>query len=629
MKNKKFKNKYQKNKIIINKKKIQKKKIKINKLKKKNNNKKNKLFKKKYLFKKKKPIQKKKTKEITIKNINKISNISKQIGIKKQLLIQKIKNTNIKIDNFQIIKKNIAKKIIQYLGYKTKIQKYQYTKNQIIPKNKIKKKTYKRPPIITIMGHVNHGKTSLIDYIKSTKITKTEKGNITQYINAYYIDNELGKMTLLDTPGHSVFINMRSRGINITDIIILLISIDDGIMPQTIEIINHAKKYNVPIIVVFSKIDKKNYLNNLTIFKKKLSKYNIIPKKWGGKNEFVKISTKSGIGIKKLIKKINKQTEKINLKTNLNNPAEGIVIESSINTKKGATADIIIKDGTLKIGDTILCNKEYGQIKSIYTDLGKKIKYALPSMPVKILGLSGIFSSGNYFYTVKNKKIAKKIIKFKKKKNKTNNKNNQINNIENISFNKTNKINILLKVDVYGSIDTIKEIIKKNFSNEIKIISHSIGEINNNDLVLAKTSKSTIIAFNTKINNNTKKQIIKYKIKIYYFNIIYKLIKKIKNIINKKFNIKNQKKQQNIAIVKNIFPLSKSNVIIGCIVTEGNLNIKNKIQIKRNNKIIYEGKIKSIKRFKKNVNIVEKNTECGICIKKPIKINIGDIIESK
>ncbi len=634
MKNKILKNKYKKKKYIKkkfnNKKKYikknfnnKKKKIKFTK-KKYTHKKKNIFFKKKNIYIKKK----KKQKTILLKNNNEISEIAKQIGIKKNILIKKMKETNIKIKNFNKIKKNIAKKIIQYLGYKTKIEKENYLEKKIfIKNNNNNNNTYIRPPIITIMGHVNHGKTSLIDYIKSTKIIKKEKGNITQYINAYYINNKWGKMTLLDTPGHSIFTNMRSRGVDITDIIILLISIDDGLMPQTIEIINYVKKHKVPIIIGINKIDKKNYLNNIEILKKKLSKYNIICKKWGGKNTFTKISTKFGTGIKKLIKNIYKQSKKINLNTNINNPSTGIIIESSIDTKKGPIANIIIKDGKLKKGDIIVCDKEYGKIKSIYTDEGKKINYALPSMPVTILGLSGIFSLGNKFYTVKNKKIAKKIIKFKKKKyilnTQKNNKNKKIN------FTKKKKINLIIKTDVYGSMDTIIKTINEKFSKKINLISYSVGEINTNDIILSNTSKSTILSFNTKINNYAKKKINKYKIKIYSYNIIYKLIKKINNLIEKKINKKIKKKNKNISIVKNIFKSSKSNlIIIGCIVKKGTLNINNKIKIIRNKNIIYEGKIKSIQIFKKKVNIVKKNTECGICINKPIKINIGDIIKS-
>ncbi len=576
------------------------------KQKKHNNNKK-----KKYIFKKKKIFNKKfKNKNFFFK---KKKNIIRNIN-KKKIFKKKI---NKKI--------SLNKKINKKIFLNKKINKKKTLLNKKIFLNK--KKTYKnylRPPIVTILGHVNHGKTSLIDYIKSTEIVKKEKGNITQYINAYYINNKFGNFTILDTPGHSIFTNMRYRGINITDIILLIIAIDDGIMPQTLEIIDYIKKYNIPIIVGLSKIDKINYLNNIDIIKKKISKYNIIPKEWGGNNIFVNFSTKSSKGIEKIFQAIKKESKKLNLNTNINDYASGYIIESTVNKNKGIITNILIKNGTLKIGDIILSKNIFGKIKLICDDNKEKIKYGLPSMPVEILGLSKIALPGEKFTVIKNKKIIKKIINLENKKLSIK-KNKNINKIENI-FKKKEKINIIFKTDVYGSLDAITKIINKKFKKKINVISSQIGDINKNDLILAKTTKSIIIGFNIKINNLIKKNISKLNIKIYFFNIIYKLIKKIKKIIKNKFKLKN-KIIIGRAKVKNIFSKSKSHIIIGCIVIEGNINLINPIQIIRNKYIIYKGKIKSLKRFKDKVKIIKRNIECGIHIEKFTKINIGDIIE--
>ncbi len=563
-----------------------KKKYKFDIKKKTNNFRKKKNNKKKYIFKKK--INKKKK----IKKINKKKNTIKNINNKKT---KKKKNIN---------KKNIL----------------------LNKSNNKKIKIYKRPPIVSIMGHVNHGKTSLIDFIRSTKIVEKEEGNITQYINAYYINNKWGKTTLLDTPGHSVFTNMRYRGINIADLILLIISIDDGIMPQTIEIIKYSQKYNIPIIIGLSKIDKKHYLNNINTIKKKISKYNIYPKEWGGKNIFINFSVKKNKGIKNIFKAIKKESKKINLNTNLNELASGYIIESSLDKNKGIITNIIIKNGKLKIGDIIISEKNFGKIKLIYNDKNENIKYALPSMPIKILGLSSISLPGKKFIVLKNKKEIKKkikkinkklILKTKKKKNK---------NIFLQTLKNNKKINFILKTDVYGSLDTIKKSTKKIFSNKINFIYSNIGDINKNDLKLSLTSKSIILAFNVKTNNIIKKKINKYNIKIYFFNIIYKLIKKIKKIIKKKNKLFKTIKGK--AKVKNIFNISKSNIIIGCIVIKGEIKINEPIKIIRNNSVIYKGKIKSLKRFKKNVQKIKKGIECGIHIKNFNKIKIGDIIES-
>ncbi len=591
------------------------KKIAKNKYKKKNkfNTKKNNNFKQKYNNQKKKKNKKKiNIKKKKNKILNNIKNNKKKINIKKKKnkILNNIKNNKKKIHN----KKN------------KKIKSKNKNNISLIKKKNKKIKIYKRPPIISIMGHVNHGKTSLIDFIRSTNLTKTEKGNITQYINAYYINNKWGNITLLDTPGHSIFTNMRYRGINIADIILLIISIDDGIMPQTVEIIKYSQKYNIPIIIGLSKIDKKNYLDNINIIKKKINKYNIYPIEWGGKNIFVEFSIKINKGIKNIFKAIKEESNKINLITDINKPASGYIIESSINKNQGIITNIIIKNGKLKIGDIIISENNFGKIKLIYNDKNKNINYALPAMPVKILGLSKISLPGNKFISLENKKKIKK--KIKRINNKTTLKIKKTSN-KNIFLQKLNskkKINFLLKTDVYGSLDTIKKSTKKILNDKINFIYSNIGEINENDLKLALASKSIILAFNIKINNTIKKKIKEYNIKVYFFNIIYKLIEKIKKIIAKKYKF--SKTIAGKAKIKNIFNISKSDIIVGCIVIQGNINIKNSIKIIRNNLIIYKGKIKSLKRFKKNIKKVEKGTECGIYIKNFNKIKIGDIIES-
>ncbi len=557
------------------------------------------------------------------KKINKKFN-KKNKFIKKNKIFKKKKNNIIKKKKYLIIKKN-KKQNKKNKNKKNKIDK-KYI-NKLIKNIKCKNK-YIRPPIITIMGHVNHGKTSLIDYLKSTNIVKEEKGNITQYINSYYIKNKYQNFTIIDTPGHEIFENMRIKGLIISDIIILMISIDDGITPQTIKIIKYIKKYKKPTIITISKIDKINYKNNINIIKKNISKYGFIPKEWGGNDTFIEISTKLNLGINKLIKYISKISKKINLKTYLNKEISyGIILESFIDSKKGIISNIIAKNGILNKGDTIICKNSYGKIKCIYDENNNKIKKVLPSIPVKILGLNNIKNINKKFISIKNNKIAKKIININKKINKykiNNNNNNKNEKNENIFINKK-KINIIIKSDVYNSKETLINWIKNNFNNKIKIIYSGIGNINKNDISLAKTSKSIIIGYNIKIENTIKKKINK-KIKIYFFEIIYKLINKIKKIIEKKYK-KYNSKILGKAIITNIFK-NKFNIIAGCKITEGFINKINNINIIRKDKIIYNGKIKSIKQFKKNINIVKKNTECGIIIKNFTNIKIGDIINS-
>ncbi len=565
---------------------------------------------------------------------------------------RKIKSKNLK----KFLTKKKEKKIINKKNSifffkkknKQKINKKIYIKKKIkiIPKTpKIKKnKTFssinkeknnnliykpiikKRPPVVTIMGHVDHGKTSLLDYIKSTNLVNYEKGGITQYINAYYVNTKYGKITFLDTPGHSAFYNMRKRSINITDIAILIIAIDDGIMPQTIEIIKNCKKNNISIIIAINKIDKIDYIDNINIIKKKINKYNIIPEEWGGDNIFVEISTKTGLGINKLIKSIILQSEIMELKTDINKTPSGIILESSTNKYTGPNATILIKNGILKTGDNIICGYKHSKIRYIYNDKGKKIKNISPYIPVKIFGLSEIPPVGKTFNVIKDKKEIRNIIKYKKKKiqNNTSNKKNT-----NLIFKNLNKkiikINLVIKTDTYGSIETILNSIKtiNTEKKEFKIISYKIGEVNITDVITANTFNAILIIFNVKINNLAKRKINNLNIKILNFNIIYKLINKLKKITKIKLINDNYIGK---AIIINIFKSSKSNLIIGCLITLGHIKKNYLIEIIRNKNIIYKGNIISLRRFKENVDIVKKGTECGININSTSKIKKGDII---
>ncbi len=549
---------------------------------------------------------------------------NKFLNKKKIFKNKKIQKNKKIFKNKKILKKKIKKKI------NNKILKYKIDIIKEIRKYYKNNKKYLRPPIITIMGHVNHGKTSLIKCLNK-KINIKEKGNITQNINAYYISNKNIKFTLLDTPGHSVFTDMRVNSLKITDLIILIISIDDGIMNQTKEIIKYIKKNNIPVIIVLNKIDKINYKHNIKIIKKKIFEYKLNLTK---KNIFIKISTKYKKGIKKLKKYILILSKKINLNTNINkNISSGMIIESSIDKKKGPINYIILKKGIIKKSYIIIYNNNYSKIKCIYDNNNNKINKLLPSVPGKILGLPNINLTNKKIIIVKNIKLAKKIIEVKKNKiNKNNNNNNnniKYNIINLFKNNNKNKINIIIKCNNYGSLNIIIKWIKKEVKNKINIINYSIGNINKNDLILSKTTNSIILSYNSKVDNSIKKKINNFKKKIYFFNIIYKFFKKIKKIIKNKKKIKNKNKYLGKAIIKNVFKISKFNIIAGCKVIKGEININNSINILRNKKIIFIGKIKSIKQFKKNIKIAKNNMECGISIKNFYKIKIGDIILSR
>ncbi len=552
------------------------------------------------------------------KNINKKNNkIKKKLKYKKNINLIKKKQKNQNITNNKTFNNNYYKK-------------YKNLKKLILLKRPKGNLIKQRPPIITIMGHVNHGKTSLIDCIKSSKLVNDEVGNITQHINAYNIIHKLGKFTLLDTPGHETFFDMRKRGIKLADLIILIIAIDDGIMPQTIEIIKYNIKFKIPIIIAINKIDKINYLNNIKTIKQKLQFYNILPKKLGGNNIFVKISTKKNLGINKLINSIFNISFNLKLKTNINQMAEGIILDSSINKNIGFISKILIKKGTLKINDIILCDDSYGKIKNIWNDNNIKIYSASPSMAITISGINKQTKLGKKFIIINNLKEAKKLSNIKliinKEKKWNNITNNNLNNFKTLKP-QNNKLNILLKTNSISIIKTLKYFIKKNMNKKIHITYYNIGDINENDILYAKTTNSIIITFNININNNIKK-INQNNIKIYNFNIIYKLINKLNKLYSKKIINKSNPIILGKAIIQDIFKISKLDCIAGCKIIEGFINIKNKIQIIRNNNKIYQGTIKSLQKFKEKINIIHKNSECGIHIKNFNNIKINDQIIS-
>ncbi|WGH26175.1 MAG: GTP-binding protein [Candidatus Shikimatogenerans bostrichidophilus] len=471
------------------------------------------------------------------------------------------------------------------------------------------------------MGHVDHGKTSLLDYIRKSNLTKKEFGNITQHIGIYNVKIKNKKnITFIDTPGHESFISIRRISIKISNIVLIIISSDKGIKNQTIESINHAKNENIPIIFVFTKIDKKN--TNIDLIKKQLLNINISINKSKGEYLYQKVSIKNGYGIDNLIKKIFNISKKLNLKTNLNTlNCSGIIIDSFLDKKKGYIVKLLVKKGILKKGLYIMSGIYYGKIKNIFNDNNKNIDKVYPSYPCSIIGLNGSPFTGNKFETINNKKKIKKIIIKRKlliNKNKIVNNNNFF-----LYTKKKKKKNFIIKGDVDSSICVISDEINK-FKN-INIIKKSIGNITESDINLSNTFNSIIIGFNVKILVN-KKKINNIKNKIYIFNVIYDLINFFKK---KEYKLNKKKKKIIIGKSKVIKIFNKKNKkIFGCKVLNGKINKKYNIKILRNNKVIYKGEILSIKILNKNVLEVKKNNYFGIIIKNFDNLKINDIIES-
>ncbi|CAL1329373.1 Translation initiation factor IF-2 [isoform beta] [Candidatus Providencia siddallii] len=533
----------------------------------------------------------------------------------------------------QIIDQETAQLVVEEMGHNVILRKENELEESILKDRDIGVAIQKpRAPIVTIMGHVDHGKTSLLDYIRSTKIAHKEAGGITQHIGAYHVKTKKGIITFLDTPGHAAFTSMRSRGTKVTDIVVLVVAADDGVMPQTIEAIQHAKAANVPIIVAINKIDKVN--SNPDRIKNELSKYDIIPECWGGKTQFIEVSAKKGIGIDILLDSILIQAKILELKTIYTGMARGVVIESYLDKGRGPVATILVQEGTLNKGDIILCGFEYGRIRAMRDEFGKDVKSAEPSIPIEIFGLSNIPSAGDKASVVRDEKKAREVAlyrqgKFRDIKLDRQQKSKLKNIFSNTKENKISELNIILKTDVQGICEAIKNSLKKlsNDKVKIKIIFSGVGNITETDATLAIASNAIILGFNVKPETSAKRFIENENINFQYYSVIYNLIDDIKQSMLGMIKPEYKHKIIGIAKVKNIFKSTKSTTIAGCIVIEGIINRNNLIHILRNDIIIHEGEIESLRRFKDDVNEVYNGTECGIGIKNFNNICINDIIK--
>ncbi|XMD32173.1 MAG: translation initiation factor IF-2 [Candidatus Karelsulcia muelleri] len=493
-----------------------------------------------------------------------------------------------------------------------------------------------RSPVVTLMGHVDHGKTSLLDYIRKTNIIAGEFGGITQHVGAYNVKFKNGKsITFLDTPGHEAFTAMRARGTKITDIVIIVIATDENVMPQTKEAISHAQGAKVPIIFAFNKIDKVN--SDPMKIKRKLSEMNFLLKEWGGNYPSQEISAKSGEGVDQLLEKILLEAKKLNLRANPNKPAEGTVIEASLEKERGYTTTILIQGGTLKVGDYLVAGTFHGKVKLILNERGKSLKKEYPSKPVIILGLNGPPFPGEKFKVFLNEKEAKQFVENKiklKKEHKFRFQRKPQITLEQITLEqmtkKIKKLKLIIKADVDGSVEALSDSLENLSTDKIvvQIIYKNIGLISESDILLAVASNAIIIGFNVKITSKAKILANKKKIDIRLYSVIYNAINAI-NAIKKALDAQKiiPTKLVGTAKVINCFQHKKIGTIAGCLILTGQIKRNSKLRLIRKGQLIYSGELNSLKRFKEDVKEVNKGYECGIVIKNFNDIKIGDIIE--
>lgn len=489
-----------------------------------------------------------------------------------------------------------------------------------------------RPPIVTVMGHVDHGKTSLLDYIRSSKVTAGEAGGITQHIGAYQVDTPRGKITFLDTPGHSAFTAMRARGASCTDIVVLVVAADDGVMPQTVEAIQHAKAANVPVIVAVNKIDKPDADVKRVVTE--LSQYGIMPESWGGENIFVNVSAKEGTGIDLLLESIMLQAEVMELKAVTTGPAQGVVLEARIDRGRGPVASVLVQSGSLAYGDMLLAGLEYGRIKAMNNDQGIAITSCGPSVPVEVLGLTGAPHAGDKFQVVEDERKAREVALFRQGKHREIKLSRQQATklegfMDRMKQGEIKNLNIVLKADVQGSIEALSESLERLSSPEItvKVISKAVGGFNESDVNLAMASSAIMIGFNVRADATARRLAQQEGVQVNYYSIIYNVVDDIRRAMLGILGPEIKEKIVGLAEVREVYRSTKFGAIAGCMVIDGKIKRGNPIRVLRNNIVIYTGELESLRRFKENVSEVRSDMECGIGVKNYNDIKPGDQIE--
>lgn len=514
-------------------------------------------------------------------------------------------------------------------GYEAKLASI-YSEEKVVTEEEDPAKLQPRPPVVTIMGHVDHGKTSLLDAIRSSHVAQGEHGGITQHIGAYKVKTANGAyLAFLDTPGHEAFTAMRSRGAQATDIVVLVVSAADGVMPQTVEAINHAKAANVPIIVAVNKIDLPT--SDPQKIRQELSNYNLMPEEWGGDAIMVDISAKQRINIDSLLEMILLRAEIMELKANPDRNAEGIVVEAKLDSRRGPVATILIQSGTLRVGDNLVVGTTYGKVRAMADEHGKRFNEAPPSTPVEVLGINEPPQAGDKFIVVSQESQAREIAQSRKEKVKADALRPRHHlSLQDISLGKTKDLRIILKADVQGSLGALGDALERLSTSEIslKIIHRGAGSITESDVALAVASDALIVGFNLRPDAMVEKLAETEGVSINVYRIIYDLIADVKAAMEGLLDPDMKEKILGKAVVKQVFKLSSHGTISGCSVIDGKIQRGAKVRLLRDNVIVFEGSISSLKRFKDDVKEVEKGYECGIGLENFSDIKVGDIMES-
>lgn len=561
-----------------------------------------------------------------------VGDLAKAMGTKAVEVIRKLMRLDVSANINQSIDFDTASLVADDFGYGLELDQFELA--SFVEEVEDRPEDLKpRPPVVTIMGHVDHGKTSLLDYIRQSNIIGGESGGITQHIGAYYVKTKKGDVTFLDTPGHEAFTAMRARGAKVTDIIVLVVAADDGVMPQTTEAVNHARAANISIIAAINKIDKPEA--NIDKVKRELAELGLTPEDWGGDTLFSTLSAKTGEGVEELLELISLQAELLELKANPDKPARGTIIEAKLDRSRGPLATVLIKDGTVKEGEFFICGEHYGKVRAMLNHVGLRMKTAGPSFPVEIYGISGVPMAGDEFVVVKDEKAAKQVIEHRKAQTKARDTSRRgivslEDLFEKIKEGEIKELNIILKADVQGSIEALSDSLVK-FSTEqvkLKIIHSSTGAIKETDVMLASASGAIVIGFNVRANPRVTELADAEKVDIRYYDVIYNVHKDIRLAMTGLLEPVYREIIMGHANITQIFHVPKVGTVAGCQVSDGSIERHANIRLLRDDVVIYDGKMISLKRYKDDVREVQTGYECGIALENFQDVKPEDVFEA-
>jgi translation initiation factor IF-2 len=574
--------------------------------------------------------------EVEVPEFIMVGELANRMAVKATEVIKVLMGLGVMATINQSIDQDTATLAVQEMGHTVKTTKASDVEDNLLiaaAGEKVDVATQPRAPIVTVMGHVDHGKTSLLDYIRKTRVAAGEAGGITQHIGAYNVKTPKGTVTFLDTPGHAAFTRMRQRGAKVTDIVILVVAGDDGVMPQTREAVQHAKAAKVPMVVAVTKMDKPQ--SDLDRVKTGMSKEEVIPEDWGGDTQFVGVSAHSGAGVDALLDAVLVQAEVLELRAPIDAPAKGAIVESSLEKGRGPVATVLVRSGTLKQGDMLLTGAYFGRVRAMFDEAGKPVKEAGPSIPVQVLGLSGVPEAGDDVMVVSDERKARELAEVRSARmREAKLAQAQAVRMEQV-FAKMGAggdeklLNLMVKADVQGSAEAITEALGKLPSAEVKvnIVSVGIGGISESDVDLALAAGAIIVAFNARPDATARRRIQETGVDVRYYSIIYQLMDDVTSAINGLLGTETHEKQVGLAQVREVFRSSKFGSIAGCLVTDGEVRRGLPVRVLRNNVVIFEGEIDSLRRFKDDASKVESGTECGIGVKNYNDVKAGDQIE--